>query len=50
MNHWNQLYYCYRDDCIYNPNENRAYPVAALNDVIDWHPEPVPFWRKLIGF
>jgi hypothetical protein len=50
MNRWNQLYYCYRDDCIYNPNENRAYPVAALNDVIDWHPEPVPFWRKLIGF
>jgi len=50
MDRWNRLYYCSRDDCIFFPNENSAFPSATLNKVIDWHPEPVSFWRKLAGF
>ena len=50
MNRWKRLYYCTRDDSIFFPNENSEFPSSALNEVIDWHPEPVSFWQKLAGY
>ena len=50
MGIWNRLYYCSRDDCIFHPDKKTAFPSSALNEVIDWHPEPVSFWQKLAGY
>lgn len=35
---WNQLYYCSRDECIFIPGENLAFPISDLNQVITLHP------------
>ena len=37
MKHWNMLYYCERDDCIFFLGENSAYPVSNISQVIKEH-------------
>ena len=32
---WEQLYYCSRDDCIFVPGENSAFPISEMLQVIN---------------
>ena len=32
---WNNLYYCYRDDCIFVPGKGHAAPISELASYLD---------------
>ena len=34
MDRWNQLYYCYRDDVVFIPNERRSVPIEQMRNLI----------------
>jgi hypothetical protein len=35
---WQELYYCSRDDCLFFPEERKAYNISNMYDAINWHP------------
>jgi hypothetical protein len=34
LKNWNELYYCYRDDCVFDPNSRKSVPPHNMNQLL----------------
>ena len=40
---WNELYYCYRDDCVFIPNKGTYAPIERMKEYLYQDAEPLSF-------